>query len=102
MTLMALCLTVIVFPLTNPYPNLEKLAKAEGNFRVSDPAGHPRDHGDRGAGAARSFRYSRWIAGGFRLGRLRQVTHRVPHHARADDGHQMRDYGAAAQPSGAG
>jgi peptide/nickel transport system permease protein len=32
----ALCLTFIVFFLTNLYPNLEKLAKTQGNFRMSD------------------------------------------------------------------
>jgi peptide/nickel transport system permease protein len=32
----ALCLTFIVFTLTNLYPNLEKLAKTQGNFRMSD------------------------------------------------------------------
>lgn len=36
MLLTALCLTFIVFWLTNLYPNLEKLAKTEGNFRMSD------------------------------------------------------------------
>ncbi len=36
MILTALCLTFIVFALTNLYPNLEKLAKSEGNFRMSD------------------------------------------------------------------
>lgn len=36
MTLTALCLTFIVFFLTNLYPNLEKLAKTQGNFRMSD------------------------------------------------------------------
>lgn len=36
MILTALCLTYIVFFLTNLYPNLEKLAKSEGNFRMSD------------------------------------------------------------------
>lgn len=34
----ALCLTFIVFFLTNLYPNLEKLAKTQGNFRMSDEA----------------------------------------------------------------
>ena len=34
--LTALCLTFIVFFLTNLYPNLEKLAKNQGNFRMSD------------------------------------------------------------------
>lgn len=38
MILTALCLTFIVFLLTNLYPNLEKLAKTEGNFRMSDEA----------------------------------------------------------------
>ncbi|WGW02795.1 ABC transporter permease [Tropicibacter oceani] len=36
MMLTALCLTFIVFFLTNLYPNLEKLAKSEGNFRMTD------------------------------------------------------------------
>lgn len=36
MLLTALCLTFIVFWLTNLYPNLEKLAKSEGNQRMSD------------------------------------------------------------------
>ena len=36
MILTALCLTFIVFFLTNLYPNLEKLAKSEGNFRMTD------------------------------------------------------------------
>lgn len=34
--LTALCLTFIVFTLTNLSPNLEKLAKTQGNFRMSD------------------------------------------------------------------
>ncbi|WP_293573536.1 ABC transporter permease [Phaeobacter sp.] len=38
MILTAICLTFIVFFLTNLYPNLEKLAKTEGNFRMSDEA----------------------------------------------------------------
>lgn len=38
MILTALCLTFIVFVLTNLYPNLEKLAKTQGNFRMSDEA----------------------------------------------------------------
>ncbi|MBA97858.1 MAG: ABC transporter permease [Sulfitobacter sp.] len=36
--LTAFCLTFIVFWLTNLYPNLEKLAKTQGNFRMSDEA----------------------------------------------------------------
>ena len=38
MLLTAFCLTFIVFFMTNLYPNLEKLAKNEGNFRMSDEA----------------------------------------------------------------
>ncbi|MEM8732262.1 MAG: ABC transporter permease, partial [Pseudomonadota bacterium] len=38
MLLTAMCLTFIVFCLTNLYPNLEKLAKTQGNFRMSDEA----------------------------------------------------------------
>jgi peptide/nickel transport system permease protein len=38
MILTALCLTYIVFFMTNLYPNLEKLAKTQGNFRMSDEA----------------------------------------------------------------
>ncbi|WP_299626677.1 ABC transporter permease [uncultured Tateyamaria sp.] len=36
MILTALCLTFLVFFLTNLYPNLEKLAKTQGNFRMSE------------------------------------------------------------------
>ena len=38
MILTALCLTFVVFFMTNLYPNLEKLAKTQGNFRMSDEA----------------------------------------------------------------
>ena len=38
MILTALCLTFVVFFLTNLFPNLEKLAKAQGNQRMSDEA----------------------------------------------------------------
>ena len=38
MLLTALCLTFVVFFLTNLYPNLEKLAKTQGNFRMPDHA----------------------------------------------------------------
>ncbi len=36
MILTALCLTFVVFFLTNLFPNLEKLAKTQGNARMSD------------------------------------------------------------------
>ncbi|MDQ2088501.1 ABC transporter permease [Marimonas arenosa] len=38
MILTALCLTFVVFFMTNLYPNLEKLAKTQGNFRMTDEA----------------------------------------------------------------
>ena len=43
----ALCLTLIVFFLTNLAPNLEKLAKTQGNFRMSDEevTSYLADHG---------------------------------------------------------
>ena len=36
MLLAALCLSFVVFFLTNLYPNLEKLAKTQGNQRMTD------------------------------------------------------------------
>ena len=36
MIITAICLTFIVFFLTNLYPNLEKLAKTQGNMRMTD------------------------------------------------------------------
>lgn len=36
MIITAICLTFVVFVLTNLYPNLEKLAKTQGNFRMSE------------------------------------------------------------------
>jgi peptide/nickel transport system permease protein len=36
MILTALCLTFVIFFLTNLYPNLEKLAKTQGNVRMTD------------------------------------------------------------------
>ena len=36
MLLTALCLTFVVFFMTSLYPNLEKLAKTQGNFRMSE------------------------------------------------------------------
>ncbi len=36
MLLTAFCLTFVVFFLTNLYPNLEKVAKTQGNFRMSE------------------------------------------------------------------
>ena len=38
MLLTAVCLTFIVFFMTNLFPNLEKLARTQGNFRMSDEA----------------------------------------------------------------
>ncbi|MBT0956957.1 ABC transporter permease [Alphaproteobacteria bacterium KMM 3653] len=38
MLITAICLTFIVFFMTNLHPNLEKLAKTQGNFRMTDEA----------------------------------------------------------------
>ncbi|MDK3020391.1 ABC transporter permease [Pseudodonghicola flavimaris] len=60
MILTALCLTFIVFFLTNLYPNLEKLAKTQGNFRMSDEA--VASWLDRnGYGGPMLLRYGEWL-----------------------------------------
>ncbi len=58
--LTALCLTFIVFFLTNLYPNLEKLAKTQGNFRMSDEA-VASWLGDRGYLDPMPVKFGRWI-----------------------------------------
>ncbi len=60
MLLTALCLTFIVFFLTNLYPNLEKLAKSEGNFRMSDEAVYSWLD-DRGYTDPMPVKYGRWL-----------------------------------------
>lgn len=60
MLLTALCLTFIVFFLTNLYPNLEKLAKTQGNFRMSDEAVHSW-LSDRGYTQAMPVKYGQWL-----------------------------------------
>ncbi|MEP1587160.1 MAG: ABC transporter permease [Tateyamaria sp.] len=60
MLLTALCLTFIVFFLTNLYPNLEKLAKNQGNFRMSDEA-VASWLGDRGFTDNTFVKYGRWL-----------------------------------------
>ena len=60
MLLTALCLTFIVFFLTNLYPNLEKLAKTQGNFRMSDEA-VASWLGDRGYTDNTFVKYGRWL-----------------------------------------
>ncbi|WP_299150014.1 ABC transporter permease [uncultured Tateyamaria sp.] len=60
MLLTALCLTFIVFFLTNLYPNLEKLAKTQGNFRMSDEA-VASWLGDRGYTDNTLIKYGRWL-----------------------------------------
>ena len=56
----ALCLTFIVFFLTNLYPNLEKLAKTQGNFRMTE---EQVDSwlGDRGYLDNTFVKYGRWL-----------------------------------------
>ena len=60
MILTALCLTFIVFWLTNLYPNLEKLAKTQGNFRMSDEA-VASYLGDRGYLQATPKKFGQWL-----------------------------------------
>ncbi|WP_299029939.1 ABC transporter permease [uncultured Sulfitobacter sp.] len=60
MLLTALCLTFIVFWLTNLYPNLEKLAKTQGNFRMSDEA-VTSYLGDRGYLEPLPIKFAQWL-----------------------------------------
>lgn len=60
MFLTALCLTFVVFFLTNLYPNLEKLAKTEGNMRMQDAeVAAWLDH--RGFSQPLMVRYGAWL-----------------------------------------
>ncbi|MGR3803926.1 ABC transporter permease [Marinibacterium profundimaris] len=60
MLLTALCLTFIVFCLTNLYPNLEKLAKTQGNFRMSDED-VARWLDNNGYGGPMLVKYGEWL-----------------------------------------
>ncbi|MEM6384871.1 MAG: ABC transporter permease [Pseudomonadota bacterium] len=60
MLLTALCLTFIVFFLTNLYPNLEKLAKTQGNMRMSDEQ-VASWLGERGYLDPLPIKYGRWL-----------------------------------------
>jgi len=60
MILTALCLTFIVFFLTNLFPNLEKLAKTQGNFRMSE-AQVQTWLDNRGYGRNVFFKYGEWL-----------------------------------------
>ena len=60
MLLTALALTFIVFALTNLYPNLEKLAKSEGNFRMSDEQ-VASSLGNRGYTQPMLIKYGQWL-----------------------------------------
>lgn len=60
MIVTALCLTFIVFFLTNLYPNLEKLAKTQGNFRMSEEAVESY-LGDRGYLDPMPVKFGRWL-----------------------------------------
>ncbi|KPQ13542.1 MAG: peptide/nickel transport system permease protein [Rhodobacteraceae bacterium HLUCCO18] len=60
MLLTALCLTFVVFFLTNLHPNLEKLAKTQGNTRMSDA--EVASWLDRnGYGGPLILRYGEWL-----------------------------------------
>ena len=60
MILTALCLTFIVFFLTNLYPNLEKLAKSQGDMRMDD-ATVAKWLDDRGYSQPTLVRYGQWL-----------------------------------------
>jgi len=60
MLLTALCLTFIVFWLTNLAPNLEKLAKTQGNARMSDEA-VVSWLDNRGYSQALPIKYGQWL-----------------------------------------
>ena len=60
MILTAICLTFIVFWLTNLYPKLEVLAKTQGNFRMSDEA-VVSYLGNRGYMQALPVKYGQWL-----------------------------------------
>ncbi|WP_108814169.1 ABC transporter permease [Loktanella sp. Alg231-35] len=60
MLLTALCLTFIVFWLTNLAPNLEKLAKTQGNARMSDEAVVSWLE-NRGYSQALPVKYGQWL-----------------------------------------
>ena len=60
MLLTALCLTAIVFFLTNIYPNLEKLAKTQGNMRMTDEQVENWLE-DRGYLRSMPVRYGEWL-----------------------------------------
>lgn len=60
MLLTALCLTFIVFWLTNLYPNLEKLAKTQGNMRMQDDE-VARFLGDRGYLEPLPVKFGQWL-----------------------------------------
>lgn len=60
MVLTAICLTFIVFWLTNLYPKLEVLAKTQGNFRMSDEAVISY-LGNRGYTQALPVKYGQWL-----------------------------------------
>ena len=60
MLLTAICLTFIVFFMTNLAPNLEKLAKTQGNFRMSEEAVSSW-LGDRGYLAPLPYKFGQWV-----------------------------------------
>ncbi|MFP4406028.1 ABC transporter permease [Rhodosalinus sp.] len=71
MLLTALCLTFIVFFLTNLYPNLEKLAKAQGNMRMTDTE-VTQWLGNRGYLEPVPLKYAQWL--GVAPGWTQEVT----------------------------
>jgi peptide/nickel transport system permease protein len=60
MILTALCLTFVIFFLTNLYPNLEKLAKTQGNVRMTDEQVAQWIE-NNGFGQPLMLRYGQWL-----------------------------------------
>jgi len=60
MLITSICLTFIVFFLTNLFPNLEKLAKTQGNFRMSE-AEVTSFLEDRGYLQPLPIKYAQWL-----------------------------------------
>ncbi|WP_413720715.1 ABC transporter permease [Silicimonas sp. MF1-12-2] len=60
MVLTAICLTFVIFFLTNLYPNLEKLAKTQGNVRMTDEQ-VAQWIDNNGFGQPLLIRYGQWL-----------------------------------------
>ena len=87
MILTALCLTFVVFWLTNLDPNLEKLAKTQGNSRMSDEAVVTYLE-NRGYSQALPIKYGEWI--GLLPGYVITGTDGETRHAVRPEAHRLK------------